>query len=151
MQLSVVEFARNVVGLEGANSTEFNEDTPFPVIDILPEQEGGEDMGATMRLGDYEAQLKSGSLAEKIYGSCTIIERHRHRYEVNPNFVDKLQEKGLVFSGVNRNRMEICELTGHPFFFASQFHPEFKSRPGRPSPPFKAFMCAMLDRQKERC
>jgi len=151
MQLSVVEFARNVLGLKGANSTEFNEDTPYPVIDILPEQEGVEDMGATMRLGDYEAQLKPGSLAENIYGSRSIVERHRHRYEVNPNFVDKLQEKGLVFSGVNRNRMEICELPGHPFFFASQFHPEFKSRPGRPSPPFKAFMCAMLERQKERC
>lgn len=144
MQLSVIEFARNILCLKDANSTEFDENTPYPVIDILPEQKCIENMGATMRLGDYEAQLKSGSLAEKIYGTNSIIERHRHRYEVNPNFVDKFQEKGLIFSGVNKNRMEICEIPNHSFFFASQFHPEFKSRPGKPSPPFKAFIKSML-------
>ncbi|WMW24492.1 CTP synthase (glutamine hydrolyzing) [Methanolobus sediminis] len=144
MQLCVIEFARHVAGLEGANSTEFHEDTPYPVIDILPEQENVVDMGATMRLGDYEADLKSGSLAEKIYGQSKIIERHRHRYEVNPNYVEKIEASGMVFSGKNRNRMEIAEIPGKKFFFASQFHPEFKSRPGRPSPPFKAFIESML-------
>ncbi|WP_340818888.1 CTP synthase (glutamine hydrolyzing) [Methanolobus sp. WCC4] len=145
MQLSVIEFARNVAGLENANSTEFDEDTPYPVIDILPEQEGVLDMGATMRLGDYYADLKEGSLAEEIYGQSQIIERHRHRYEVNPNYVERIEESGMVFSGKNRNRMEIAEIPGKKFFFASQFHPEFKSRPGRPSPPFKAFIQSMLD------
>jgi CTP synthase len=144
MQLSVIGFARNVAGLENANSTEFDENTPYPVIDILPEQENVVDMGATMRLGDYEADLKSCSLAEKVYGCSKVIERHRHRYEVNPNFVDRIEEKGMVFSGENRNRMEIAEIPGKKFFFGSQFHPEFKSRPGRPSPPFKAFIEAML-------
>jgi len=143
MQLSVVEFARNVAGLENANSTEFDEDTPYPVIDLLPEQDDVVDMGATMRLGDYDADLKEGSLAEKIYGASKIVERHRHRYEVNPNYVDRIEEKGMVISGKNRNRMEINEIPGKKFFFASQFHPEFKSRPGRPSPPFKAFVQAM--------
>lgn len=145
MQLSVVEFARNVVGLDGANSTEFDEDTPYPVIDILPEQKNIVDMGATMRLGDYEAVLREGSLAEKIYGSQNIIERHRHRYEVNPNFVERIEAKGMIFSGKNKNRMEIAEIPDHRFFFASQFHPEFRSRPGKPSSPFKAFMESMLE------
>ena len=149
MQLSVVEFARNVVGLTGANSTEFDEDTPYPVIDILPEQADVEDMGATMRLGDYEAVLREGSLAEQIYGSATIVERHRHRYEVNPNFIERIEEKGLVFSGKNKNRMEIVEIPDRKFFFASQFHPEFKSRPGRPSPPFKVFVEAMRNCSKQ--
>ncbi|SFM15888.1 glutamine hydrolyzing CTP synthase [Methanolobus profundi] len=145
MQLSVIEFARNVAGLENANSTEFDEDTPYPVIDILPEQENVVDMGATMRLGDYYADLKEGSLAEEIYGQSQIIERHRHRYEVNPNYVERIEASGMVFSGKNRNRMEIAEIPGKKFFFASQFHPEFKSRPARPSPPFKAFIQSMLD------
>ncbi|MBP1908879.1 glutamine hydrolyzing CTP synthase [Methanolobus bombayensis] len=144
MQLSVIEFARNVAGLEGANSSEFDENTPYPVIDILPEQENVVDMGATMRLGDYDAALRPGSLAEKIYGQSSIVERHRHRYEVNPNYVEKIEAKGMVFSGKNRNRMEIAEIPGKKFFFASQFHPEFKSRPGRPSPPFKAFIESMI-------
>lgn len=150
MQLAVIEFARNVVGLEGANSSEFDEDTPYPVIDLLPEQENVVDMGATMRLGDYEATLREGSLAGKIYGENTIIERHRHRYEVNPNYVDRIEECGMIFSGKNKNRMEIAEIPANDFYFASQFHPEFKSRPGRPSPPFKAFVNAMLKKSKER-
>jgi CTP synthase len=147
MQLCVIEFARNVADMENANSSEFDENTPYPVIDLLPEQENIVNMGATMRLGDYEAVLKKGSLAEKIYGTDTIVERHRHRYEVNPNFVDRLEEKGMVFSGKNRNRMEIAEIPSHSFFFASQFHPEFRSRPGRPSPPFRAFVEAMFKRK----
>ncbi|MGM0771919.1 MAG: CTP synthase, partial [Halobacteriota archaeon] len=150
MQLAVIEFARNVAGLEGANSSEFDEDTPYPVIDLLPEQENVMDMGATMRLGDYEATLTQGSLAEHIYGGPAIIERHRHRYEVNPNYVERLEESGMIFSGKNKNRMEIAEVPENYFYFASQFHPEFKSRPGRPSPPFKAFMDAMLKKSKER-
>jgi len=149
MQLAVIEFARNVVGLSGANSTEFDENTPYPVIDILPEQEGVLDMGATMRLGDYDAALKSGTIAERIYGASDIVERHRHRYEVNPNFIDRIEAKGAVFSGKNKNRMEIVEVPENKFFFASQFHPEFKSRPGRPSPPFKALVEAMLEKRNE--
>ncbi|MCD4807260.1 MAG: CTP synthase (glutamine hydrolyzing) [Methanococcoides sp.] len=150
MQLAVIEFARNVTGLEGANSSEFDENTPYPVIDLLPEQEDVVDMGATMRLGDYEATLKEGSLAESIYGESVITERHRHRYEVNPNYVDRIEESGMIFSGKNKNRMEIAEVPSNDFYFASQFHPEFKSRPGRPSPPFKAFMDAMLKKSKEK-
>jgi len=149
MQLAVVEFAKNVLGLDGASSTEFGA-TPHPVITILPEQEGVEDMGATMRLGDYEAQLRAGTLAEKIYGSLKIIERHRHRYEVNPDYIPRIEEKGMIFSGKNRNRMEIAEISGHTFFFSTQFHPEMKSRPGRPSPPFLAFVRAMRERAGKR-
>ncbi len=149
MQLAVVEFARNIVGLSGANSTEFDENTSYPVIDLLPEQENVVDMGATMRLGNYNAVLKSGTLAQRIYGASDIVERHRHRYEVNPNFIDRIEAKGAVFSGKNKNRMEIVELPENRFFFASQFHPEFKSRPGRPSPPFMAFVEAMLKKRNE--
>jgi CTP synthase len=149
MQLAVVEFAKNVLGLDGASSGEFGE-TPHPVITILPEQEGVEDMGATMRLGNYEAELRAGTLAEEIYGSLRIIERHRHRYEVNPEYIPTIEEKGMIFSGKNRNRMEIAEIPDHPFFFSTQFHPEMKSRPGRPSPPFLAFVEAMKERAGKR-
>jgi len=149
MQLAVVEFCCHVLGLDGASSGEFGE-TPHPVITILPEQEGVEDMGATMRLGDYEAILREGSLAEEIYGSLKIVERHRHRYEVNPDYIPRIEEKGMIFSGKNRNRMEIAEIPGHPFFFSTQFHPEMKSRPGRPSPPFLAFVRAMRERAGKR-
>ncbi len=144
MQLAVIEFARNVVGLENANSSEL-EDTPHPVIDILPEQDGVEEMGGTMRLGNYDATLKEGSLAHRIYGTTRIVERHRHRYEVNPKYIDRIEAKGMIFSGKNKNRMEILEMPAHKFFFASQFHPEFTSRPGKPSPPFRAFVEAMLE------
>ncbi len=150
MQLAVIEFARNVVNLEKANSTEFDEDTPYPVIDILPEQTGVADMGGTMRLGDYDAILKEGSIATKLYETNYIVERHRHRYEVNPEFVDRLESFGMVFSGKNKNRMEIAEIPDKLFFFASQFHPEFRSRPGRPSPPFKGLIRAMCKYRKER-
>jgi len=149
MQLAVVEFCCHVLGLDGASSGEFGE-TPHPVITILPEQEGVEDMGATMRLGDYEAILREGSLAEDIYGSLRIVERHRHRYEVNPDYIPRIEEKGMIFSGKNRNRMEIAEIPGHPFFFSTQFHPEMKSRPGRPSPPFLAFVRAMRERARKK-
>ncbi len=146
MQVAVIEFARNVVGLEKANSIEFDPDTPYPVIDILPEQKSVVDMGATMRLGDYEAVLKQGSMAEKIYNSRNIIERHRHRYEVNPEFIERIESLGMHFSGINNSRrMEIAEIPSKRFFLASQFHPEFRSRPGRPSPLFKAFVESMTE------
>ncbi|MCD5409591.1 MAG: CTP synthase (glutamine hydrolyzing) [Methanocellales archaeon] len=143
MQLAVIEFARNVVGLENANSSELG-DTSHPVIDILPEQDGIEEMGGTMRIGNYDATLKKGSLAHRIYGTTKIVERHRHRYEVNPKYIDQIEAEGMIFSGKNKNRMEILEVPAHKFFFASQFHPEFTSRPGKPSPPFRAFVEAML-------
>ena len=145
MQTAVIEFARNVLGFEDANSSELAS-TEHPVIDLLPEQEGviNVDMGATMRLGDYFAELTPGSLANRLYGSDAIIERHRHRYEVNPKYIDEMEKAGLIFSGRNKNRMEIAEIPDHKFFFASQFHPEFKSRPNRPSPPFLGFVTAMF-------
>ena len=150
MQLAIIEFARNVVNLKEANSTEFDEDTPYPVIDLLPEQNCVANMGGTMRLGDYEAILMEGSLAAELYGSNYIVERHRHRYEVNPEFVDRLEAFGMVFSGKNKNRMEIAEIPEKRFFFASQFHPEFKSRPGRPSPPFNGLVKAMCKYKTEK-
>jgi CTP synthase len=149
MQLAVIEFARNVCGLDGASSSEFGP-TLHPVITLLPEQEKIREMGATMRLGDYPAHLREGSLAQKIYGASNIIERHRHRYEVNPAYIIQIQDKGMIFSGTNGDLMEIIEIPEHPFFFGSQFHPEMKSRPGRPSPPFRAFVEAMKARRTKK-
>ncbi|RQD80878.1 CTP synthase (glutamine hydrolyzing), partial [Methanosalsum natronophilum] len=149
MQVAIIEFARNVVGLDGANSTEFDPESPHPVIDILPEQKSVIDMGATMRLGDYDAVLKEGSIAMESYGNKNIVERHRHRYEVNPNFIEQIEDNGMIFSGVNNGRrMEIAEIPEHSFYVGCQFHPEFKSRPGKPSPLFKSFVEAMIDRSK---
>ncbi len=150
-QLAVIEFARNVVGLSDANSTELDENTPHPVIDILPEQRGIEEKGGTMRLGDIEVTVKPGTIAYKLYGSEKIVERHRHRYEVNPEYIEKIESKGLVFSAYSDGgrRMEIAELPDHPFFFATQFHPEFRSRPYRPSPPFVGFVRAALKYKRE--
>ncbi|MEM4480568.1 MAG: CTP synthase [Candidatus Bathyarchaeia archaeon] len=148
-QLAVVEYARNVCGLEGANSTEINPNTPHPVIDLMPEQRGIELKGATMRLGAHKIVIKPGTLAHRLYGSEEILERHRHRFEVNMEYVEKLEREGLVFSGRSPDgrRMEILELPGHYFFFASQFHGEFKSRPGRPDPEYYGFVKACLDRK----
>jgi len=142
-QLAVVEFARNVIGWKDAHTSEI-ERTSHPVIDLLPEQRGIKKLGGTMRLGEEEITIKEGTLAHRIYRERTIRERHRHRYEVNPRYIEKLEESGLVFSAESRGRMEIAELPSHPFFFATQFHPEFKSRPENPSPPFVAFMEAMM-------
>ncbi|MFT4881173.1 MAG: CTP synthase [Natronomonas sp.] len=142
-QLAVVEFARNVLGLERAHSAELDEDTPHPVIDILPEQQGTEDMGGTMRLGAHETDLREGTLARELYGTHTCTERHRHRYEVNPDYIPTLEDAGMVFSGVSGNRMEILELPDHPYFLGTQFHPEFRSRPTRVSPPFVGFLDAI--------
>ncbi|WP_456481085.1 CTP synthase [Oceanithermus sp.] len=152
LQVATIEFARHVAGLEGANSTEFDPYTPHPVIDLMPEQLEVEGMGGTMRLGDWPMQIHPGTLLERVYsGSGVVYERHRHRYEVNPAYVDRLTEAGLVVSGVTlgmegrgEGLVEAIELEDHPFFLALQSHPEFKSRPMRPSPPFAAFVEAAL-------
>ncbi len=154
LQLAVVEYARNVAGLRGADSTEFNPSTPHPVIDILPEQKEvlkDSRYGASMRLGAYPAVLKPGTLVSRLYGDAAVVyERHRHRYEVNPDYHSVLRESGMVFSGVSPdNRLvEFIELSTHPFFVATQAHPEFKSRPLRPAPLFKGFIEACLSRKK---
>ncbi len=148
-QLAVVEYARNVLGLEGAHSAEIEEGTPHPVIDLLPEQYDLEDLGGTMRLGAHETDIEAGTLAERIYGGTSCTERHRHRYEVNPEYFDQFEETDLVFSGRSGNRMEILELEDHPYFLGTQFHPEFRSRPTRASPPFVGLLEAVLDRTDE--
>ncbi|MFT4945809.1 MAG: CTP synthase [Natronomonas sp.] len=142
-QMAVVEYARNILGLEGAHSAELEEETPHPVIDILPEQEDLEDMGGTMRLGTYDTEIESGTLAHDLYEGTACTERHRHRYEVNPEYIGDLEDAGLVFSGTADRRMEILELPEHPYFFGTQFHPEFRSRPTRASPPFVGFLDAV--------
>jgi len=149
MQLLVIEFARNVLGFKGANTTEINRDTKFPVIDIMPEQKknlADKNYGATMRLGAYPASLKKDTIAFGAYKSQTISERHRHRWEVNPDFIKEIEKAGLVFSGKSPDSrlMEIAELpkNAHPFFLGTQFHPEFKSSPLKPHPLFLEFVKA---------
>ncbi|WP_031514234.1 CTP synthase [Desulfofalx alkaliphila] len=146
MQLAVVEYARNVLGWKDANSSEFDAQTGHPVIDLLPEQKDINKMGGTMRLGRYECTLKPGTLAHRAYGRETIAERHRHRYELNNLYRSQLAEKGMVFSGIlpDKELVEIIELPDHPWFLATQFHPEFKSRPYRPHPLFRDFIGAAL-------
>ncbi|PSQ51353.1 CTP synthase [Halobacteriales archaeon SW_8_65_20] len=143
-QLAVIEFARNVCGLDRADSTEFEAETPHPVIAILPEQYEVEDMGGTMRLGAHETQIRADTLAAELYDSDACRERHRHRYEVNPEYIDQLETAGVTFSGKADNRMEILELDEHPYFLGTQFHPEFRSRPGRASPPFVGLLDAVV-------
>jgi CTP synthase len=152
MHVAVSEFARNVVGLEGANSTEMDPETPYPVIDLLPEQKEIEDLGGTMRLGADAVDLVEGTRAFAAYGEPVIHERHRHRYEVNNHFRPRLVEAGLVVSGTFQEGrlVEIVELPDHPWFVASQFHPEFKSRPTRPAPLFRDFVGAALERAQAR-
>jgi CTP synthase len=146
MQCAVIEYARNVARMENANSSEFYPDSPYPVIDLMPDQKDVEDMGGTMRLGIYPCKLAAGSKARQVYGEDIVYERHRHRYEVNNAFRVKLGEQGLVFSGVSPDDklVEIIELADHPFFMASQFHPEFKSRPNRPHPLFREFVASAV-------
>ncbi len=146
MQVAVAEFARHVAGMEGANSTEFDLETPFPVIDLLPEQKEIADLGGTMRLGADPIKLHEGSRARAIYGEAVVYERHRHRYEVNNLLRRQLQNAGLGICGTSPDErlVETIELPGHPFFVASQFHPEFKSRPERPAPLFREFVAAAL-------
>ena len=145
MQIAVIEFARNVCGMDGANSTEFDMETPYPVIDLLPEQRQIEERGGTMRLGADPVSLVPGTMVRALYGDVdSIQERHRHRYEVNPALRPQMEEKGLVTCGRSPDGrlVECIELTDHPFFVASQYHPEFKSRPTRPQPLFRAFVGA---------
>ena len=146
MQCAVIEYARHVVGLTDANSSEFEASTNNPVIDLLPEQRGISDKGGSMRLGAYPCRITDGSLAHRVYGALEVHERHRHRYEFNNEFKDFLTSKGLVISGCSPdgNLVEIIELSNHPWFLATQFHPEFHSRPHAPSPVFIAFIEAAL-------
>ena len=152
MQVAVAEFARHVAGMDGANSTEFDPETPFPVIDLLPEQKEVRDMGGTMRLGADPVKLHDNTRAREIYGEAVIYERHRHRYEVNNHLRRRLEQEGLVCSGTSPDDrlVEIIELSDHPFFVASQFHPEFKSRPLRPQPLFRDFVGAATERARGR-
>jgi CTP synthase len=152
MHVAVAEFARHVAGMEGANSTEMDVETPFPVIDLLPEQKEVADLGGTMRLGADPIKLHDGSAAREIYGEAVIYERHRHRYEVNNLLRKRLEAAGLSISGTSPDErlVEVVELTEHPFFVASQFHPEFKSRPERPAPLFGGFIDAALARAAQR-
>jgi CTP synthase len=152
MHVAVSEFARHVVGLAGANSTEMDPETPYPVIDLLPEQKGIEDLGGTMRLGAQAVELVEGTRTREAYGESVVAERHRHRYEVNNHFRARLEEAGLVVSGTYQEGrlVEIIELTDHPWFVASQFHPEFKSRPTRPAPLFREFVGAAFERSRAR-
>jgi CTP synthase len=149
MQIATIEFARNICKLKNANSTEFDKSTPFPVICLQEEQKGVEDMGATMRLGSCESIVFAGTKASDLYnGAERIHERHRHRYEFNSDFQDKLQECGLVISSVSalEGLVEIIELPQHPFFVGAQFHPEFQSKPNKPHPLFAGFVKASLER-----
>ena len=152
MHVAVSEFARHVCGLDGANSTEMDPETPHPVIDLLPEQKEIEDLGGTMRLGAQAVELLEGSAVRVAYGTPTVHERHRHRYEVNNAYRDRLAAGGLLVSGTFQSGrlVEIVELPEHPWFVASQFHPEFKSRPTRPAPLFREFVGAALHRARER-
>ena len=151
-QLANVEFARDVMGMHDANSTEFDPHTSHPVIDLLPEQQGVTKKGGTMRLGAQEVLIEKGSKAEALYGAASVMERHRHRFEVNPHYIDRLQEKGLKFTGKSPDgqKMEIAELEGHPYFVGSQFHPEFKSRPNRPSPLHYGLVRAAIEYSRTR-
>ncbi len=146
MQIAVIEFARHVCGLEGANSSEFDPETPYPVIDLLPEQKEVEDKGATMRLGAQPVDLIEGKKAQEAYGESVVYERHRHRYEVNNHFRPQLVDAGLIVAGTYQEGrlVEVIELADHPWFVASQFHPEFKSRPNRPAPLFRDFVGGAL-------
>jgi CTP synthase len=148
MQIAVSEFARNVAGMQGANSTEFDLETPFPVIDLLPEQKEIADMGGTMRLGADPVKLHDSTRLRELYDEAVIYERHRHRYEVNNHLRRRLESAGLICSGTSPDDrlVEAIELSAeiHPFFVASQYHPEFKSRPERPAPLFNGFVGAAL-------
>jgi CTP synthase len=152
MQTAVIEFARHVAGMDGANSSEFDPETPFPVIDLLPEQKEVTDMGGTMRLGADPVKIHDGTRAREIFGEPVIYKRHRHRYEVNNLLRRRLEDEGLVAGGTSPDErlVEIIELPEHPFFVASQFHPEFNSRPTRPEPLFREFVGAAAKRSVEQ-
>lgn len=154
MQLMIVEFGRNVCGLKGAHSTEFNRSTPYPVVDLLESQKKIDQLGGTMRLGAWKIKITEGTLAHKIYGSTEVYERHRHRYEISPEFVPLLSSKGIVFSAFSYVDgvavPEICEIPDHPFFLGVQFHPEFKSKPFSSHPIFSYFISKAIERKRSR-
>ena len=152
MQCAVIEYARNVAKIEGANSTEFEENSPAPVIDLMLEQKNVKGYGGTMRLGAYDCKIKSGTRAHEVYNSNKISERHRHRYEVNTDYIEPLKKAGLVFSGMSPDGMlsEIVELPKLDWFVACQFHPEFKSRPERPHPLFKGLIDAVVKQSENK-
>ena len=151
MQIAVIEFARNVLGLKDANTSEINENTPDPVIDIMPDQKNIDNLGGTMRLGAYPCKLAENTWSRELYGDAEISERHRHRYEVNNEYRDILQENGMMLSGCSPDGriVEMVEIPDHPWFIATQAHPELKSRPNRPHPLFRGFIEASLEYQKE--
>jgi CTP synthase len=151
MHAMVIEFARYALNSPEPNSTEFDASTPYPIIDLLPDQKDIENMGSTMRLGNYPCKLVDGSLAATAYGESLVEERHRHRYEFNSKFRDQLQEAGMIYSGLSpdNNLVEICELANHPWMVSCQFHPEFRSRPGRPHPLFRDFIGVAKDILRE--
>src|SRR5437773_495217 len=147
MQVATIEFARNASGIQGANSTEFDKDAKEPVISLLEEQrEKIKNMGASMRLGTWPTKIAKGTLAEKIYGDTEVTERHRHRYEFNMEYREKMGEKGFVISGTSPDGTlaELIELRDHPYFVGCQYHPEFQSKPNKPHPLFKGFIQACL-------
>jgi CTP synthase len=152
MQLAIVEFANHVLNWKDANTTEFNANTTYPVIDLLVDQYKGINMGGTMRLGNFDCTISKGTLAYKCYGQEKIVERHRHRYEFNNKYKKDFEEAGLIFSGVNPQSglCEIVELKDHPFFLACQFHPEFTSRPLRPNPLFREFVKAAIAKDENK-
>jgi len=150
MQIASIEYARNVCGMEDANSTEFDKDCAHPIICLQEEQQDVEHKGGTMRLGSCESIIFSGTLASKLYeGAERINERHRHRYEFNSDYQDMLQERGLSISSVSAKEglVEIIEIPDHPFYLAAQFHPEFKSKPNHPHPLFAGFIEACLEKK----
>lgn len=151
MQIATIEFARNVCGLEKANSTEFDPDTQHPVICLLEEQKDVDEKGASMRLGTWEAVLTEGSRSRELYGCEQVNERHRHRYEFNQSYREKFAASGLLVAGTSPDGTltEIVEIPDHPFFIASQFHPEFRSRPNKPHPLFAGFVKAALEHKKK--
>ncbi len=150
MQCAVIEFSRNILEIKGANSSEFDPETKDPVIDLMIEQKKVDNIGGTMRLGKYPCLLKSGTLASKAYGEELISERHRHRYELNNDYIQRLEENGMMISGIypDKNLAEIIELKDHPWFIGVQFHPEFKSRPDKPHPLFRDFIGAAIKNSK---
>ena len=152
MQVATIEFARNVCGIKDANSTEFDKKTPEPVISLLEEQRGVRNKGASMRLGTWPTKVVQGTLAEKIYGDTEVTERHRHRYEFNMKYRDRMDAKGFVISGTSPDGSlaELIELRDHPYFVGCQYHPEFQSKPNKPHPLFKGFIQASLGRQSSR-
>lgn len=152
MQIAIIEFARNVLGLKDANSAEIDPETPYPVIDILPEQKDVTDMGGTMRLGQYPCSLNPESKAYELYGASMIYERHRHRYEVNNDYRTDLLKGGMIFAGTSPDNhiVEMAEIPSHPWFVAGQFHPEFKSRPNKPHPLFRGFVTASLKHKNSK-